>query len=70
MRPGAKALACAQDRINEKTLARELGAMTAEFAPIDSLEALSSTLDGGFSDSGRAEDRGASATTAKARRRS
>ena len=32
VRPGAKALACAQDRMNEKTLARELGAMTAEFA--------------------------------------
>ena len=41
VRPGAKALACAQDRINEKMLARQLGAMTAEFAPIDSLEALS-----------------------------
>jgi 5-(carboxyamino)imidazole ribonucleotide synthase len=48
VRPGAKALACAQDRINEKTLARELGALTAEFAPIDSLEALIKALDGGF----------------------
>ena len=48
VRPGAKALACAQDRINEKTLARQLGAMTAEFAPIDSLETLIKTLDGGF----------------------
>jgi len=48
VRPGAKALACAQDRINEKTLARELGAMTAEFAPIDSLDALTKALDGGF----------------------
>ena len=37
VRPGAKALACAQDRLNEKRLARELGAMTAEFAAIDSL---------------------------------
>ena len=48
VRPGAKALACAQDRINEKTLARQLGAMTADFGPIDSLEALIKTLDGGF----------------------
>jgi 5-(carboxyamino)imidazole ribonucleotide synthase len=48
VRPGAKALACAQDRINEKTLARELGAMTAEFAAIDSHEALIKALDGGF----------------------
>jgi len=48
VRPGAKALACAQDRINEKMLARQLGAMTAEFAPIDSLEALIKALDGGF----------------------
>src|SRR3569833_2012799 len=37
VRPGAKALACAQDRMNEKTLARSLGAMTAEFAAVDSL---------------------------------
>jgi 5-(carboxyamino)imidazole ribonucleotide synthase len=36
VRPGAKALACAQDRINEKTLARRLGAETAPFAPVDS----------------------------------
>lgn len=36
VRPGAKALACAQDRINEKTLARRLGAGTADFAAIDS----------------------------------
>ncbi len=35
VRPGAKALACAQDRINEKTLARELGAETAPFAQVD-----------------------------------
>jgi 5-(carboxyamino)imidazole ribonucleotide synthase len=48
VRPGAKALACAQDRLNEKTLARELGVMTAEFAPIDSLDALSKMLDDGF----------------------
>ncbi|MEQ1652141.1 MAG: 5-(carboxyamino)imidazole ribonucleotide synthase [Hyphomicrobium sp.] len=48
VRPGAKALACAQDRINEKTLARELGAMTADFATIDSLADLQAVLDGGF----------------------
>ncbi len=36
VRPGAKALACAQDRINEKTLARELGAETAPFLAVDS----------------------------------
>jgi 5-(carboxyamino)imidazole ribonucleotide synthase len=35
VRPGAKALACAQDRINEKTLARQLGAETAPFAQVD-----------------------------------
>ena len=40
VRPGAKALACAQDRINEKTLARELGAMTAEFAAVNSYDEL------------------------------
>jgi 5-(carboxyamino)imidazole ribonucleotide synthase len=37
VRPGAQALAVAQDRLNEKTLARDLGFMTADFAPIDSL---------------------------------
>lgn len=45
VRPGAKALACAQDRINEKTLARQLGAMTAEFAAIGSEEELLKTLE-------------------------
>ena len=49
VRPGAKALAVAQDRISEKTLARELGAMTADFAEINSLEELNAVLDGGFS---------------------
>ena len=44
VRPGAKALACAQDRINEKTLARELGAMTAPFANVDSLADLTAAL--------------------------
>ena len=37
VRPGAKALAIAQDRLEEKTLARSLGAMTADFAVIESL---------------------------------
>ena len=40
VRPGAKALACAQDRINEKTLARELGAKTADFASVNSYDEL------------------------------
>jgi 5-(carboxyamino)imidazole ribonucleotide synthase len=40
VRPKASALAVAQDRIKEKTLARSLGAMTAEFAPVNSLEEL------------------------------
>jgi len=48
VRPGAKALGCAQDRMNEKTLARELGAMTAEFAAIGSYNDLAKALDGGF----------------------
>lgn len=48
VRPGVAALACAQDRWNEKTLARELGAMTADFAMVDRLEDLEKLLDGGF----------------------
>jgi 5-(carboxyamino)imidazole ribonucleotide synthase len=44
VRPGAKALACAQDRIHEKTLARELGAMTAEFSAVDSFADLQSAI--------------------------
>jgi 5-(carboxyamino)imidazole ribonucleotide synthase len=40
VRPGAKALACAQDRIAEKQLARDLGAMTAAFAPVGSYDEL------------------------------
>jgi 5-(carboxyamino)imidazole ribonucleotide synthase len=44
VRPGAKALACAQDRINEKTLARDLGAKTADFAPVNSLAELQAAL--------------------------
>ena len=48
VRPGAKALACAQDRINEKTLARQLGAETAPFAKVDSLQDLTAALAGGI----------------------
>ena len=48
VRPGAKALACAQDRMKEKSLARDLGAMTAQFAAIDSFSDLAQVLDGGF----------------------
>jgi 5-(carboxyamino)imidazole ribonucleotide synthase len=48
VRPGAKALACAQDRLNEKTLARELGAMTAKFEAIDTLAQLEDVLARGF----------------------
>ncbi len=38
--PPPKALACARDRLNEKTLFRELGIETAEFAEVDSYESL------------------------------
>jgi 5-(carboxyamino)imidazole ribonucleotide synthase len=48
VRPGAKAFACAQDRMNEKSLARELDAMTAEFAAIDTLADLDKVLDSSF----------------------
>ncbi len=40
VRPGSKALAVAQDRIKEKLLARQLGAMTAEFVAVNSLDDL------------------------------
>ena len=40
VRPGSKALAVAQDRIKEKTLAREMGALTAEFHSVNSLDEL------------------------------
>ncbi len=40
VRPGAKALRVAQDRLNEKHLARDLGALTASFAAVNSLEDL------------------------------
>lgn len=44
VRPGVAALACAQDRLNEKRLARELGAMTADFASVGSLDDLTAAL--------------------------
>jgi 5-(carboxyamino)imidazole ribonucleotide synthase len=40
VRPGAKALAICQDRLLEKRTARALGAMTADFAAVDSREEL------------------------------
>ena len=40
IRPGSRALSVAQDRLKEKALARELGAMTAEFRAVNSLEEL------------------------------
>ena len=40
VRPGAKALAICQDRVLEKRLTRELGARTADFATVDSLDEL------------------------------
>ncbi len=45
VRPGARALATAQDRLAEKRLARALGAMTAEFAEVTSLDALMRALE-------------------------
>jgi 5-(carboxyamino)imidazole ribonucleotide synthase len=48
VRPGPKALACAQDRMNEKSLARELGAMTADFAAINTFSDLIKALDNAF----------------------
>jgi 5-(carboxyamino)imidazole ribonucleotide synthase len=46
VQPGAKALACAQDRLKEKQLARDLGAQTADFASIESLDDLMACLGG------------------------
>ncbi len=43
VRPGAKALAVAQDRLNEKQLARDLGSLTAEFASVESLTGLAAS---------------------------
>jgi 5-(carboxyamino)imidazole ribonucleotide synthase len=40
VRPGSKALGVAQDRIEEKTLARQLGAMTADFSVVTTLDNL------------------------------
>ena len=40
MRPGSKALAVAQDRKLEKMLAREMGAVTAQFVSVNSLDDL------------------------------
>ncbi|MFM7084519.1 MAG: 5-(carboxyamino)imidazole ribonucleotide synthase [Hyphomicrobium sp.] len=44
VRPGQKALACAQDRIKEKNLARSLGSLTAPYAQIDSLNDLENVV--------------------------
>ena len=44
VRPGSKALAVAQDRMAEKSLARELGAMTAAFAPVLTMTDLQSAV--------------------------
>ncbi len=44
VRPGSKALGVAQDRIAEKTLARQMGAMTAEFAEVNSLADLNAAV--------------------------
>lgn len=46
VRPGARALDVAQDRLNEKTLVRDLGIGTAKFAPVASLEDLHQALKG------------------------
>lgn len=40
VRPGSKALATAQDRLKEKHLARSLGALTAEFSAVNSMDEL------------------------------
>lgn len=40
VRPGSKALGIAQDRLAEKRLAQDLGAMTADFADVNSLDQL------------------------------
>jgi 5-(carboxyamino)imidazole ribonucleotide synthase len=45
VRPGVKALACAQDRLNEKQLAQKLGALTADFARVDSAAELAVRVD-------------------------
>jgi 5-(carboxyamino)imidazole ribonucleotide synthase len=45
VRPGSKPLGVAQDRIQEKRLARDLGAMTADFGSVNSLDDLHARLD-------------------------
>ena len=44
VRPGSKALRVTQDRIKEKSLARELGALTAEFRSVTSLAELTQAV--------------------------
>jgi 5-(carboxyamino)imidazole ribonucleotide synthase len=44
VRPGSKALGVAQDRLKEKRLARDLGAMTADFGGVNSLLELSDRI--------------------------
>ncbi len=44
VRPGARALGICQDRVEEKRLARDLGAMTAGFASVDSDTELTTAL--------------------------
>jgi 5-(carboxyamino)imidazole ribonucleotide synthase len=44
VRPGAKALGVAQDRLKEKHLARSLGAATADFAEVNSLQDLEAAV--------------------------
>ncbi|MFO1035122.1 MAG: 5-(carboxyamino)imidazole ribonucleotide synthase, partial [Hyphomicrobiales bacterium] len=44
VRPGSKALAVAQDRLKEKSLARQLGAMTAQFAPVTTAEDMAAAV--------------------------
>ncbi len=45
VRPGSKALAVAQDRLAEKSLARELGAITAAFAPVTTMADLAAAAE-------------------------
>jgi 5-(carboxyamino)imidazole ribonucleotide synthase len=45
VRPGARALAVCQDRVLEKQLARDLGAVTADFAGVDSEDELKARLE-------------------------
>ncbi|HRE21937.1 MAG TPA: 5-(carboxyamino)imidazole ribonucleotide synthase [Rhabdaerophilum sp.] len=48
VRPSSKALEVAQDRLEEKRLARRLGAMTADFEEITSLRTLRDLVGGAF----------------------